>query len=284
MAPKQGTKNHGALSINQLRSFGPSPSKMAVGVYSAGAFEAHGTAILPDIDNRQGIRTAVTVCEQAGFAYRGHIPYSSDRAGEVARDWNGNYVGMAKMTKLVERFIRNDIEVYKRHGIPTSYAVVISGHGGNNFLKDKEAKISKAIRIPFLYVAPFDGVSVKSARHGVVRITHADLAEHSIALYLNALDKRKLARINAVAKRDPLEALRQNTAIMGLGFYCLPELGGKRYNKLRKSKFFSNTTEAEKFKRNRKVEADYEIGRQFIQKNVKSARKRIEEFLKTQED
>jgi creatinine amidohydrolase/Fe(II)-dependent formamide hydrolase-like protein len=272
----------GVLDAKKLREDGPfHKRKREILIYSIGASnEGHGSAIPSNIDDYTAIRVAVSVCEQTGFTYRGHLPYSSDRSGLTARDWNPSFIKREDLIKNVARDIKRDIKNLEKYGTRASHVVVIGGHGGNNFIKDEEAKLFHAIRVPFLYVPPFPGVYAKSKKYGKVVITHADHGEHSVALYLGMLDKEKLEKINKIAKKDPIKALRQNPPIMGLGFYVLSELGGDRYNDLR-SRHKDLVDVAKKFvKKDKKVIADYDVGRQLFEGNVVTTRKLIEKFVK----
>jgi creatinine amidohydrolase/Fe(II)-dependent formamide hydrolase-like protein len=272
----------GVLDAKKLKESGPfQRSNREVLIYSIGASnEGHGSALPSNIDDYTAIRTAVSVSEQAGFTYRGHLPYSSDRSGLTAMDWNPGYIKREDLIKNVVIDIKRDIQNLEKYCTRTSHIAVIGGHGGNNFIKDEETKLFDALGVPFLYVPPFPGVYAKSKKYGKVVITHADHGEHSVALYLGLLDKEKLEKINKIAKKDPIEALRQNPPIMGLGFYVLPELGGDRYKDLR-SRHKDLLDVAIRFvKRDKRVIADYDVGRQLFEGNVIAARKQIENFVK----
>jgi creatinine amidohydrolase/Fe(II)-dependent formamide hydrolase-like protein len=274
----------GILDGKKLKETGPfQRSNREVLIYSIGASnEGHGTALPSNIDDYTSIRTAVSVSEQTGFTYRGHLPYSSDRAGLTAMDWNPGYIKMEDLIKNVVTDIKRDIQNLERYGARTSHIAVISGHGGNNFIKDKETKLFDAIRVPFLYVPPFPGVYAKSKKYGKVIISHADHGEHSVALYLGLLDRKKLDKINKIAKKDPIKALIQNPPIMGLGFYVLPDLGGDRYKALR-SRHTDLLDIAIKFvKKDKRIIADYDVGRQLFEGNVIAARKQIENFVRAE--
>jgi creatinine amidohydrolase/Fe(II)-dependent formamide hydrolase-like protein len=281
MATKATKNNGGLIDPEKLKSTGPyPPQNRKVMLYSIGASnEGHGDALPSNIDDYMARRTAAQVSEQTGFNYRGHIPYSSDRVGEIARDWNPGYIPMSELITNTIRFIQQDVKTVERHLTEVSHVAIISGHGGNNFLKDAEADISKKIGKPFFYMPPFPGIHVDSKVHGRIDIAHADHGEHSVALYLGMVDLEKLANINRVAAKDPLEALRQNPPIMGLGYYILPQLGGPRYEPLRAHQDLMDM--ALRFiNKDRKIIADPEVGREFFEKNIAAAKQGIEGFIR----
>jgi creatinine amidohydrolase/Fe(II)-dependent formamide hydrolase-like protein len=259
------------LSDESQKENGPFDSRTRrVLVFSIGASnESHGAALASNIDDYAAIMTATTVALRLGLTYVGHLPYSGDRAGELARDWNPGYLARDELRTRVVQDVRRAVDLQEElQGSKASLVVVVSGHGGNNLLEDEEAAISEASGVPFRYVRPFPkGSSVRSKKHGRVEITHADDGEHSVGLYLGLLDKKKLRKINDTARRDPEKALRQNPALMGLGYYVLPELSEDKYEDLRvRHKELLRT--ARKFLKDRRVVADYEVGRKLMDKNI----------------
>ncbi len=277
-------KKQGALSAESQKENGPFPSRnRRVLVFSIGAGnESHGAALPSNIDDYAAIMTGATAALRLGATYVGHLPYSSDRAGEVARDWNPGYVPkeelMERMVEDIKRAIRSQARFLSNKA---SLVVVVSGHGGNNFLKEEEARISRDLAVPFHYIPPFPaGSSVRTRRHGRMEITHADDGEHSVGLYLGLLDEEKLREINEVAEKDPLEALKQNPAIMGLGYYVLPELGGDRYEDLRLRHDELLKRAAKFVTSDRRVIADVEAGRALMRKNLNDTVRRIKRLLR----
>ncbi len=263
--------NPGVLSADSQKENGPFDSRnRRVLVFSIGAGnESHGAALASNIDDYAAIVTATTVALRLGLTYVGHLPYSGDRAGEVARDWNPGYLARDALRSRIIEDVRRAIDLQKEfQGNKVSLIVIVSGHGGNNLLEEEEAAISEGLGVPFRYVRPFPkGSSIRSKKVGRLEVTHADDGEHSVGLYLGLLDKKKLRKINETARRDPEEALRQNPALMGLGYYVLPELSGARYEDLRaRHKELLRT--AKKFLRDRRVVADYDTGKKLMDKNI----------------
>jgi creatinine amidohydrolase/Fe(II)-dependent formamide hydrolase-like protein len=258
------------VSAESQRENGPFDSRnRRVLVFSIGAAnESHGAALASNIDDYAAIVTATTVSMRLGLTYVGHLPYSGDRAGELAKDWNPGYLARDELRARVVQDVRRAAVLQEELGNKPLLTVVVSGHGGNNFLEEEEAAVSKASGVPFHYVRPFPrGSSVRSKNYGRVEITHADDGEHSVGLYLGLLDKEKLRKINATARKDPKRALRKDPALMGLGYYVLPELSGDRYEDLR-ARHAELLRTARKFLRDRRIVADYDLGKKLMDKNV----------------
>ena len=254
-------------------------------VFSMGASnEGHGAALASNIDDYAAIMTATTVSMRLGLTYLGHLPYSGDRAGELARDWNPGYMARDALRARVVQDVRRAVDLQEELGNRASLAVVISGHGGNNFLEEEEAAISDASGVTFRYIRPFPrGSSVRSKKHGRIEITHADDGEHSVGLYLGVLDKKKLRKINETARRDPEKTLKQDPALMGLGYFVLRELSGDRYEDLR-ARHAELLRTARKFLRDRRVVADYDVGKKLMDKNVADTLSRVERVIRQHRD
>jgi creatinine amidohydrolase/Fe(II)-dependent formamide hydrolase-like protein len=258
------------LGAESQKENGPFDSRnRRVLVFSIGAAnESHGAALASNIDDYAAIVTATTVSMRLGLTYVGHLPYSGDRAGELAKDWNPGYLARDELRARVVQDVRRAVVLQEELGNKASLTVVVSGHGGNNLLEEEETAISKASGVPFRYVRPFPrGSSVRSKKLGRVEITHADDGEHSVGLYLGLLDKEKLRKINATARKDPKKALKKDPALMGLGYYVLPELSGDRYEDLR-ARHAELLRAARKFLRDRRIVADYTMGKKLMDKNV----------------
>jgi creatinine amidohydrolase/Fe(II)-dependent formamide hydrolase-like protein len=270
------------LGAESLKESGPFPSRnRRVLVFSIGAGnESHGSALPSNIDDYAAIVTASTVAMRLGLTYVGHLPYSSDRAGELARDWNPGYIPRDELRTRVLEDVRRAIDLQKEfQGNAVSLVVVVSGHGGNNFLEEEEAALSEGLGLPFSYVRPFPkGSSIRSRKHGRLEVTHADDGEHSVALYLGLLDKKKLRRINYTARKDAKEALNRDPAIMGLGYFVLSGISGDRYADLRaRHKELLRT--ARRFLRERRIVADYDSGRELMRKNIADTLSQVKRII-----
>jgi len=274
------------LSAESQKENGPFDSRnRRVLVFSIGASnESHGAALASNIDDYAAIVTATTVCMRLGLTYVGHLPYSGDRAGELAKDWNPGYLARDELRARVVQDVRRAIDLQEELGNKALLVVVVSGRGGNNLLEEEEDAISEAPGVPFRYVRPFPrGSSVRSKKHGRVETTHADDGEHSVGLYLGLLDRKKLRKINDTARKDPKKALRRNPALMGLGYYVLPELSGDKYEDLR-ARHGELLRTARKFLRDRRVVADYDIGKKLMDKNVADTLSQVKMIIRQLRD
>jgi creatinine amidohydrolase/Fe(II)-dependent formamide hydrolase-like protein len=282
-----GVGESGVLSPDAEKDNGPFPKKnRRVLIFSMGAAnESHGPALPSNIDDCAGIATATAVALKLGLTYVGHLPYSSDRAGEVARDWNPGYIPMDELKRRVAEDVKRSSQVQESLGNKPALAIIIGAHGGNDFLGDVRDEMAAEIGMPFEYVRPFLGIApIRSKKYGKIELTHADDGEHSVGLYLGLLDKRKLRRMNEIARKDPREALRQNPAIMGLGYYVLSDLSGQRYASL-SNRHKELIDRASKFiVHDKRIIADYEVGKRLMEKSIKNAceqtKKIIDEWLR----
>jgi hypothetical protein len=239
--------------------------------------EAHGPALPRQIDDYMAVRTAIDLCMKQGFFYRGHIPYCGDRIGEIAKDWCPAYMDNDLVIERVKEHITDDMTNVRTFLRKNARAVaIINGHNGNDFLKQEEQHISNHLNVPFTYLPPFEDATISDERLGNISVNHADIGEHSIAAFLGLLDNTKLDSMNGVAARDPNEALKRWPAIAGLGGYRL--LGGSRYDILRESKF-DVLASARRFITLRKMIADYEIGKELYEKNLKNAYDNLRKFV-----
>jgi creatinine amidohydrolase/Fe(II)-dependent formamide hydrolase-like protein len=254
----------------------------SIKLYSIGAhFENHGKALPFNIDDYIARHLATRLSEEICCDYIGHLPYCGDREGNNAKDWNPGVMEKEVVINGIVSDIINDLSKRNNLGLskPTCI-VIVSGHGGNNFLVEEQEKIGCLINMPFLYIPPFDKITIKHKKFGKLKITHADHAEHSIADFLGLLDKEKLQNINNLAKKDPIRALKENPAIMGLGGYVLPEIGGEKYQSLR-VRHPELVKMAKKFVYNdKKIIIDKKVGELFISRAIIMAKKRIRSFIK----
>ncbi len=243
-------------------------------LYSLGSIdEAHGPALPRWIDDHLAARTALDVSVRTGFPYRKHLPYVSDRVGKIARDWCPLWVPPNVMARRVAADIRGDIALWAR---PVSRVALINGHGGNNFLKEREQALSMAVGVPVFFAVPLEGDGVVVPRFGRIRCSHADSGEHSLAAFLGVLDENRLRSVNAAASRDPRKALTRWKALAGLGWYVL--YGGPRFEALRKPEYGLLRT-AEDFLANPVILGNADIGRKLytdhLERTVRSLRRFI---------
>jgi|CXWL01.1.fsa_nt_gi creatinine amidohydrolase/Fe(II)-dependent formamide hydrolase-like protein len=257
-----------------------SKENYSIKLYSIGAhYENHGKALPFNIDDYIARHLATRLSEEICCDYIGHLPYCGDREGNNAKDWNPGVMEKEVVINGIISDIKNDLSKRKNLGLsPSTCIVIVSGHGGNNFLVEEQEKIGRLINMPFLYLPPFDKISIKHRKFGKLEITHADHAEHSVADFLGLLDKEELQKINNLAKKDPIRALKENPAIMGLGGYVLPEIGGEKYQSLR-VRHPELVKMAKKFIRSdKKIIVDKKVGELLIKRAIIMAKKRIRSF------
>lgn len=250
-------------------------------IFSIGAhFENHGKALPMNIDDHIARHLAIRLSQEINCDYVGHLPYCGDREGKKARDWNPGVMGKKVVINGIISDIKNELSKRRRLDLPSPRCIVlVSGHGGNNYLAEEQEKIGRITNIPFLYLPPFSKISIRHKKFGKLEMTHADHAEHSVADYLGLVDMKNLQKINNLARKDPIQALKENPAIMGLGGYVLPELGGEKYKSLR-VRHPELVEMANKFiKTDKKIIVDKKVGELFIEKAIKNAKKIIYSFL-----
>jgi len=250
-------------------------------IFSIGAhFENHGKALPMNIDDYIARHLAIRLSQEINCDYVGHLPYCGDREGKKARDWNPGVMEKKVVINGIISDIKNELSKRSRLNLPSPLCIVlVSGHGGNNYLADEQEKIGRITNIPFLYLPPFSKISIKNKKFGKLEMTHADHAEHSVADYLGLLDKKNLQKINNLARKNPIQALKEDPALMGLGGYVLPELGGEKYKSLR-----DRHPELVKMAKNfilkdKKIIVDKKVGELFIERAIKNAKKIIYSFL-----
>ena len=264
------------LTDETMKEWGPHKYRDSdILVYSLGSLnEGHGPALSPQNDDYVAIRTATQVSEQTGFPYMGHLPFSSDRSGEIAKDWHPAWQELEEVTQSIIDYIKKDISRWRKE---VSHTIIISGHGGNNFLKDQEKRLSDSIGAPTLYIIPFDNIIANLEGYGDVEVGHAGHGEHSVAAYMNLLDKNNLDMINEVAAKDPKKALENWKPLCGLGWYVL--FGGEKYKALRNPEY-GLVEQAERFMREKKIIADADLGRELYNKNLEKTLNQIMDFTR----
>ena len=251
-------------------------------IFSIGAyFEDHGKALPSNIDDYIARHLAIRLSQEINCDYLGHLPYCGDREGNNAKDWNPGVMEKKVVIAGIISDIKKELQKRRKLGLPSPICIVlVSGHGGNNYLIEEQNEIARNTNVPFLYLPPFSKISFKHKKLGKVEVTHADHAEHSIAYYLGLLEKKNLQKINHLSKKDPIQALKENPAIMGLGGYVLPQLGGEKYKSLRE-RHPELVRMAKKFiLKDKKIIVDKKAGEFLIELAIKNSKKTIYSFVK----
>ena len=257
------------LSEEQLESYGPheKENRHVVILTVGNDLEAHGCALPPDIDSRNIRAIAHLACQRTGATFLGHLPYSTDSVGEIARNWSPWYLPFDEFVKNV---VESASHLVSSLAFPPRKVFILIGHGGNRLLPDENARLSTALRAPVESFMPgfAEGFDVSDSEIGqaLMRILlaggeHAYIMEHSAAAYLGDIDRRKLAQMNRVAQRDPLEVLRRWPAVAGLGGYI--QFGGREFDPLRE--IDGLRLSLEDFKTRRKIVADKKLGKTIVE-------------------
>ena len=256
------------LTADQLRGWGPFGSQEnRIAVFSVGnPCEGHSPALPRDIDDRVARALALRACDSLGAYYCGHVPFTSDRVGEIAKDWSPLWIPQEEMVRRTGAFIHR---VLAEVALRFEAVFVVNGHGGNNFLENHEDKLTEIAGRRVFFVIPFEGIQAG----------HADTPEHSVAAYLGLVDAERLAELNEVAEADPLEALRRWPPIGGLGGYIW--IGGDRYDELRK-KEYGLVDCLEGFLQDRCISADISLGRRLFDQMLENLAAAISEGIDKQ--
>jgi creatinine amidohydrolase/Fe(II)-dependent formamide hydrolase-like protein len=282
-------ENPGIMTLERLSKDGPfiRGTKNGIIYTIAASNEAHGSALPSNIDEKIAIATAFSASKQTGFTYRGHIPYSTDYS-DVAKYWNPDYIPQVQFVDKVLQYISEDLNKLKSgSNIRASSIALIGGHGGNDQILNSESlEIEKRLGIPFIYLPPFpEATQWTHPKYGKIFVSHADLGEHSIALYLEQLDVGKLAGLNKNAAVNPRATLLENPPLVSLTGFVLPESGPifEPFREMRKKRYPATDgipPVGVEFMEKRVIIADYKVGRDLVELNNEVAVKAIKELAR----
>ncbi|MFQ5439996.1 MAG: hypothetical protein ACE5DL_00885 [Nitrosopumilaceae archaeon] len=250
-------------------------------IFSIGAhFENHGKALPMNIDDHIARHLANRLSLEINCDYVGHLPYCGDREGKKARDWNPGVMEKKVVVNGICSDIKNDLSKRKKLGLSAPLCLIlVSGHGGNNYLAEEQEKIRQRVKVPVLYLPPFRNIIYNHKKYGKWEMTHADHAEHSVAAFLGLVDEKNLQKINNLASKNPIKALKEDPAIMGLGGFVLPEISGEKYKSLRDRHPELVATARKFILKDKKIIVDKKVGELFIEKAIKNAKKIIHSFI-----
>lgn len=261
------------VTAEELARSGPFPAGRAdVLVFSQGAdVEWHGPALPPDTDSRTTFALASRFIERTGATFAGHVPFTSDRVGEVARDWLPAYIPYDEFKARAIGFIKQTVGLWPRR---PAEVILLMGHGGVLPLVDEMGEVAEAIGLParafFLpglgagrvKIPEFEGAD--TLREIVAgKGEHAYIMEHSIAAALGFMSWARLEELNRLAATDPEEALRKWPPLAGLGGFI--KFGGSRYHELAR---VVGTFCADDFIRRRKLPVSVEAGAALVEAQV----------------
>ena len=270
-----------ALNEERLSTYGPhtEENRRVVILTVGNDMEAHGFAMPPDIDSRNIRAIAQLACQRTGATFLGGIPYSTDSVGEIARNWSPRYL---PCEQFVEKVAQSASQLVGSLTFSPRKVFILIGHGGNRLLPMENERLSKALRLPVEAFMPgfAEGFDLTDFEVGEALMQilaaggeHAYIMEHSAAAYFGDVDEEKLAEMNRVAEKDPLEAWKRWPAVAGLGGYL--EFGGKEFDPLREIEGLRLCVDD--FKKRRKIVADKALGKAIVESVIEFVVNRIEE-------
>ena len=273
-------KGEGEMSLElrwgQIEECGKFPAERRKRfIFSVGNdFEAHGPALPPEIDSIMARSLAYHLALNTGAYYAGHIPFTSDRVGGIARAWSPTHIDFEVFVEKTVEFIKDAMGKFPWKA---ERVIIFVGHGGLIPLLMMGDELSQkfGVKTRVGFVAGVGQVELPKnleARDTVEKILagageHAYILEHSVAAALGVLDWAKLEQLNRDAEKDPREVLRKHPALAGLGGYQL--FGdAKKYGCLKEVglEFVLND-----FLERRKIVVSKELGEVLIQSALKTA-------------
>ncbi|MBD3194984.1 MAG: hypothetical protein GF317_08020 [Candidatus Lokiarchaeota archaeon] len=218
-------------------------------IFSVGnPIEGHGYALPRNVDDLVSQNVAHRIALKTGSRYIAHIPWTTDHAGEAARDWAPKYVPEEEFIENVIDFIQFHIKTCKKAGLSSSKVIIFSGHGGNEALELSQQKIKDNLEVEELVIATgeiltenINLVMVRTKQLAekmanskqeqrklgniFVKILlgtgHASHMEHSMAAAVGVLDNEKLIQMNNQLEQDFEGTLERFPPVGGLGGYLL---------------------------------------------------------------
>jgi len=82
------------------------PCMRKIAMFSvANDFEAHGLPMPPNTDTLLAQNWCRMITQKIGASYVAHIPYSTDMAGDVARNWSPRYIPFDQFYEKLREFV-----------------------------------------------------------------------------------------------------------------------------------------------------------------------------------
>jgi len=247
---------------DKMNSWGPFEEREAMWhLFSVGnPNEGHGLALPRMIDDMHAQYIAHHLEFSTGQRYVGHIPYTTDRCGPVAKDWAPAYLPWEEFFEKSLEFVKSRLEILRTQGETVSKVMILVGHGGNHDLTKRKAErelkkrcgVEKVVALSAM-VSGTTGVKVLNALEEVAETQikekgerfgysdpeelaffysqlllsagHASHMEHSLAAAMHVCNLEKVALMNQLLEKDFETALHKWPPIGGLGGYLLA--GGK---------------------------------------------------------
>ncbi|MFO7795160.1 MAG: hypothetical protein R6W84_03345, partial [Promethearchaeia archaeon] len=222
--------------------------------------EGHGYALPRNIDDLTAQHIGLKISLRTGSRYVAHIPFTTDYAGDAARDWAPKYMPVAQFIPKVIDFLKFHINTYEKIGLKASKIFIYSGHGGNDPLMDYKDELKNSLKVEKLFIGTgaileedinkIREATIKLARdlsdtpeeekkigNELVQILlstgHAGHMEHSMGYALDIMDKEKLEIMNQQLEKNFEETIKKFPPVGGLGGYLL---AGGKYEKALGSK------------------------------------------------
>ncbi len=211
--------------------------------------EGHGLALPRMIDDLPPKYVAHRVEFRTGSRYVAHIPYTTDRVGDVAKDWAPSYLPMAQFVDKVGTFLQFHLKELRELKLQADKVMIIVGHGGNADLKHYTKDMKQQLGLKELKIISTAGEQLfGEISNGLEKIAerlipngteeeveekaywlfqlvtsggHASHMEHSIAAAMNVLDWDKLEEMNNVLEKDFEKGLENWPPIGGLGGFLI---------------------------------------------------------------
>lgn len=247
---------------NKMDEWGPFEEKECKWLlFSVGnPWEGHGLALPKAIDDFHAKTAARELELHTGQRYVGHIPYTTDRAGSVAKDWAPYYIPWQEFLEKCIGYMKYHIDIIRDRGEEVPYVMLLTGHGGNDdithekYQKEIEERLGleKFVGITALISRDDAGLVLQEVKKLAERIIneekerfgcktskdltdfytkvllsagHASHVEHSLGAALGLCDMKKVEIMNELLEKDFEEGLKKWPPIGGLGGYLLA--GGK---------------------------------------------------------
>lgn len=231
--------------------------------------EGHGPVLPRDIDDRIAKYVAVIVSNGIGAKYCAHIPYCTDRLGDIAKEWSPEYIPVKELAEKTISFIKYYLKLLNSPALDK--VAIITGHIGNSIIEKYLPQIQKGLGAMQVVCTP--GILVypeqfpNFSEFFPIAFGHADTVEHSIAAALSLVDFDKLRMMNVKIKEDFPEALRLWPPIGGLGGYLY--FGGARFKEL-KNKKYGLLNCFEQFKKDGEIKAIPKLGKMILRYSIKN--------------
>ncbi|GAI26890.1 unnamed protein product, partial [marine sediment metagenome] len=119
--------------------------------------EGHGYALPRNIDDLHAQRVAHLISCKTGGRYVAHVPWSTDSADPVAKDWAPKFIPVKELVEKLKRFLKYHIEIYEKMDLPASRVFIYSGHGGNDPLAAFSEEIREELRLEKLIITTTEG-------------------------------------------------------------------------------------------------------------------------------